>query len=68
VLDSFRTFGIYAPKKDRLTEELQRILSAFQKYFVGVEIRPEFIEIAESLYMIITVDENEINNHHNFAW
>ena len=67
VLDSFRTFGIYVPKKDRPTEELQRILSAFQQYFVGMEIRPEFMEIAESLYTVITADENEINNHSNFA-
>jgi len=55
------------PKKDRPTEELQRILLAFQQYFVGMEIRPEFMEIAESLYTIITADENEINNHSNFA-
>jgi hypothetical protein len=67
VLDAFKPFGIYARKDNRSTEDMQRILFAFQQYFVDMETRSEFIEIAESLYTTITADENEIKDYCRYA-
>jgi hypothetical protein len=67
VLDSFATYGCYVRKQNRSIEDLRKILLAFEKYFVVLLTRPDFIKISEDLYTIITADKDAIDGHGRFS-